>query len=109
MYSIFNYIFSLRSQTPFVLPLATPAPASRSKEASHLNALPLPAGTTVYLSIQGVNRDPNIWGLDADEFRPDRWLVDDDTDADASANDREADKERLRKAKKEVPSLWSSM
>lgn len=35
--------------------------------------------------------------------------MDDGTDADASAKSREADKERLRKAKREVPSLWSSV
>ncbi|KAJ8709642.1 hypothetical protein PYW08_009646 [Mythimna loreyi] len=32
-----------------------------------------PAGTTFILSLYGMNRDP-IWGKDANEFNPDRWL-----------------------------------
>lgn len=81
-----------------------------------MNYLPLPPGTTVYLSIHGVNRDPNIWGPDADVFRPERWLVNDEGDWDKKGKDstgemnaKERDRESLKKAKKEVPSLWSSV
>lgn len=37
----------------------------------------LPAGTLLLPSIIGVQTDPQIWGQDADEFRPERWLADD--------------------------------
>ncbi|KAK6542792.1 hypothetical protein TWF694_006734 [Orbilia ellipsospora] len=34
----------------------------------------IPAGTSVGISPIAQNRDPEIWGDDADEFRPGRWL-----------------------------------
>ena len=30
--------------------------------------------TTVIVSIHGVNRSPAIWGPDATEWKPERWL-----------------------------------
>ena len=35
---------------------------------------PIPAGTPVGVSPIAQNRDRDIWGPDADEFRPERWL-----------------------------------
>lgn len=34
----------------------------------------LPAGTSVVLCVYGIGRDPAVWGPDAEEFRPERWL-----------------------------------
>lgn len=34
----------------------------------------VPAGTTVMFDIYGMGRDTSIWGADAREFRPERWL-----------------------------------
>ncbi|KAI5776248.1 cytochrome P450 monooxygenase [Geopyxis carbonaria] len=34
----------------------------------------VPAGTLVAASAQGVNHDTAVWGKNADEFRPERWL-----------------------------------
>ncbi|RYO91664.1 hypothetical protein DL762_002102 [Monosporascus cannonballus] len=34
----------------------------------------VPAGTRVVLAPWATNRDPALWGEDADEFRPERWL-----------------------------------
>lgn len=83
------------SQAPFVLLLSSPVPSSNSThspDTPQVTALPIPANTTLYLSIQGVNRDPTIWGADADEFRPERWLG--------------KEKEGVSKARGRVPSLW---
>lgn len=35
----------------------------------------IPAGTEVGISPLAQNRNPEIWGDDADEFKPERWLV----------------------------------
>lgn len=37
----------------------------------------IPAGTPVGMSPLAQNRDPAIWGDDANEFRPERWLESD--------------------------------
>ncbi|KAI0056909.1 cytochrome P450, partial [Artomyces pyxidatus] len=34
----------------------------------------IPAETTVFIGISNVNRDPDIWGADASEWKPERWL-----------------------------------
>jgi len=54
-----------------VLPLAVPIKGTNGKE---INALPIPKGTRVYVSIIGSNRNPEIWGPDAYEWKPERWL-----------------------------------
>ena len=38
----------------------------------------IPPGTTVGMSPIAQNRDPQVWGDDADEFRPQRWLESED-------------------------------
>jgi cytochrome P450 len=39
-----------------------------------VGALHLPANTTVVVGIGAVNRDPVIWGGDAEEWKPERWI-----------------------------------
>jgi cytochrome P450 len=34
----------------------------------------VPKGTSIVLDFYTLQRDPKIWGSDADEFKPDRWL-----------------------------------
>ncbi|GJJ08426.1 hypothetical protein Clacol_002642 [Clathrus columnatus] len=54
-----------------VIPLHFPLPSGR-KQVS------VKAGEIIQVSIRdGVNSDPEIWGSDASEFRPDRWLIED--------------------------------
>ncbi|KFZ16407.1 hypothetical protein V502_05114 [Pseudogymnoascus sp. VKM F-4520 (FW-2644)] len=36
----------------------------------------VPKGTMLYLVAWATNRDPKLWGADADEFDPERWLRD---------------------------------
>ena len=39
-----------------------------------LVGMPIPKGTTIMLSPELTNRDKSLWGEDADEFNPDRWM-----------------------------------
>lgn len=41
----------------------------------------LPKGAIVIWVTWAMNRSKNIWGQDADDFRPSRWLLDDDQGA----------------------------
>lgn len=34
----------------------------------------VPKGTNILLSILGSNTDPDLWGADASEWKPERWL-----------------------------------
>ncbi|KAI0028311.1 cytochrome P450 [Vararia minispora EC-137] len=55
-----------------VLSLAHPYTDVRGKVQ---NELFVPGcGTTIFINILGVNRDKAIWGPDASEWRPERWL-----------------------------------
>lgn len=53
-----------------MLPLAVPIKGTDGKE---IDAIPIPKGTKVAPSIIGVNRDPELWGPDAYEWKPERW------------------------------------
>ncbi|KAH6880994.1 cytochrome P450 [Coprinopsis sp. MPI-PUGE-AT-0042] len=46
------------------------------KDGQELHELVIPQGTKVIVSIQGCNRAPDLWGSDALEFKPERWLTD---------------------------------
>ncbi|KAI0060070.1 cytochrome P450 [Artomyces pyxidatus] len=43
--------------------------------SGEMTSLFVPRGTFVFVSIIGVNRDASIWGPDADEWKPERWLA----------------------------------
>ncbi len=44
-----------------------------AKIEDHLDGAVVPAGTTVWLSPYLTHRRRDVWGADADEFKPDRW------------------------------------
>jgi cytochrome P450 len=39
-----------------------------------IGSSPIPKGTTIFVVPWATNRDPKLWGADADAFRPERWL-----------------------------------
>jgi cytochrome P450 len=53
------------------LPLSQPIV---TKSGDSLSAIPLKNNTNVVIGIAGANRDKDIWGEDADEWKPDRWM-----------------------------------
>ncbi|KAI0027085.1 cytochrome P450 [Vararia minispora EC-137] len=55
-----------------VLPLAHPYTDTNGMERHELF---VPGGGTIFIvNVAGVNRDKAIWGLDAKEWKPERWL-----------------------------------
>lgn len=67
--AIFNGM--LQAAVDDVIPLSKPI-LSRSGERLH--QVPVKKGQRVNMSFSGFNRLEDIWGKDADKFRPDRWL-----------------------------------
>ncbi|KAJ3008201.1 hypothetical protein NUW54_g3246 [Trametes sanguinea] len=54
------------------LPLHRPI---RSSTGEKLSTVFVPRGTNVIMSILGANRNTHVWGPDANEWRPERWLT----------------------------------
>ncbi|KAI0001207.1 cytochrome P450 [Russula vinacea] len=54
-----------------VIPLSRPM---LGRDGQTIDYIRVQAGTMVVLGTAAVNRDPAIWGLDADQWIPERWL-----------------------------------
>ena len=50
------------------------SPPIIDKNGKELTEIAVPSGTIIMVSILGINRDPAIWGEDAAEWKPERWL-----------------------------------
>jgi len=55
-----------------VLPLSEPIV---TKSGETITGVPIPEGTNLILGFAAYNRNKKVWGADADEFKPDRWLT----------------------------------
>lgn len=54
-----------------VIPLSKPV---RRVDGTYVNRIAVPKGQPIIISIVTYNRRKDIWGEDAEEFNPDRWL-----------------------------------
>ena len=54
-----------------MLPLSQPI---RGVDGSLLHQIAVPKGTTVVVDLQASNRNTALWGEDAYEWKPQRWL-----------------------------------
>lgn len=54
-----------------MLPLDTPVTSTKGQVMSEIH---LKNNTNVVLGLGAANRDPAIWGEDASEWKPERWL-----------------------------------
>ncbi|KAJ3743764.1 cytochrome P450 [Lentinula detonsa] len=43
-------------------------------DGSEMREVAVPRGTTIFVSIFNANRNPDFWGEDANEWKPERWL-----------------------------------
>lgn len=66
-----NERYHFRCTRETVLPLGKPLVGCDGKE---LHELVVPKGTFVQVAILIPNRNPDFWGPDADEWKPERWL-----------------------------------
>ncbi|KAF9557445.1 cytochrome P450 [Agrocybe pediades] len=54
-----------------VLPLSTPV---KGINGEYISEIPVPEGTAFHISILNSNTNPELWGPDAYEWKPERWL-----------------------------------
>ncbi|KAH6919088.1 cytochrome P450 [Coprinopsis sp. MPI-PUGE-AT-0042] len=54
-----------------VIPLLTPIKGTDGKD---INEIFVPEGTDILISIVGTNRSTKLWGPDAGEWKPERWM-----------------------------------
>ncbi|KAJ7827300.1 hypothetical protein B0H13DRAFT_1466619, partial [Mycena leptocephala] len=54
-----------------ILPLDQPLTTT---DGRHISAIPITKGKCLYIAIAAYHRLSSIWGTDAREFRPARWL-----------------------------------
>ncbi|KAJ7488422.1 cytochrome P450 [Mycena latifolia] len=70
-----------------VLPLAKPY---IDQDGNSHDSLPIPKGQMIHIPILAVNTDKEIWGEDADEFKPERW-------------------EQIPNRASEIPGVWANL
>jgi len=60
-----------RARRDIVIPLLMPI---TGRDGTVVREIYVPSGTTIMIGVLGANRNPKIWGDDAYEWKPDRWL-----------------------------------
>ncbi|KAH9175545.1 cytochrome P450 [Lactarius sanguifluus] len=60
------------TRSDVVLPLSSPI---RDVDGREVHEIFVPKHTNVFAQIHNLNRDPSIWGGDAAEWKPERWLA----------------------------------
>ena len=65
-----------RTRKDITLPFSTPIPVTPSSTSTetHVTSIHLKANTNVIIGIGAANLDPLIWGDNAHEWKPERWL-----------------------------------
>ena len=61
----------VRTREDVVLPLSEPV---RGKDGTLMTEIPIPKDTTVFVGVISSNTRKALWGEDAYEWKPERWL-----------------------------------
>lgn len=67
------YLTGVCNETLRLYP-TVPLTVRNSVKATQIGTYHIPKGTETVISMWAVNRDTNLWGPDAETFRPERWL-----------------------------------
>ena len=67
-----SYLLSGSTRKDVVLPLSTPIQDVGGRKVHEIFVA---KNTNVFAHIYNLNRDPSIWGSDATEWKPERWLA----------------------------------
>ncbi|KAI9443764.1 cytochrome P450 [Lactarius psammicola] len=60
------------TRSDVILPLSSPI---QDVDGRKVHEIFIPNNTNVFVHIYNLNRDPSIWGTDAAEWKPERWLA----------------------------------
>ncbi|KAJ3717828.1 cytochrome P450-like protein [Lentinula raphanica] len=73
MIHAFSDLFDHSARKDAVVPLHKPIVGL---DGTEIREIAVPKGTVVFVSIYNANRNPDLWGKDANEWKPERWLSD---------------------------------
>lgn len=90
-----------------ILPLLHPIPGELTKDGKPIDQIYLKNNTRITISIISANRSKAIWGEDAEEWKPERWLARKLND-DEKEGDLFTGKSRGI-AKEQLPGIYSGM
>lgn len=65
------YLQLVSARKDAVLPLSTPI---RGNDGSTISEIVIPKDTSIIIGIREVNTSTEIWGTDAAQWKPERWL-----------------------------------
>ncbi|KAF2966624.1 hypothetical protein GQX73_g6980 [Xylaria multiplex] len=79
------YLNGIMNETLRLYP-TVPLTMRQAVRDSNLAGQPIPKGVVVVLSLWQMNRSPDLWGPDAGEFRPERWITSGKPNSNGGAN-----------------------
>ena len=66
------YLLARSTRNDIILPLSS---AIHDVDGREIHEIFVPTNTNLYIQIYNLNRDPSVWGPDAAEWKPERWLA----------------------------------